>query len=92
MESTPAQTQDIQVPSDDQFKKVGQFVDEDGDEFSIEVVGNISQEQESNLLTFLQKVSRACDNDSSVPDFVGSQVNEWLKELQEKGATPAQAE
>ncbi|TNV73126.1 hypothetical protein FGO68_gene12208 [Halteria grandinella] len=45
----------------------------------------MSKEQESNLLTFLQKVSRACDNDNSVPEFVGSQVNEWLKELQEKG-------
>lgn len=27
------------------------------------------------------KVQGACKTDSSVPDFVGSQVNEWLKEL-----------
>lgn len=78
MEST---TDQVQVPSDDQFKKVGQFTDEEGEEFSIEVVGNISKEQETNLLTFLQKVSRACDNDSTVPEFVGTQVQEWLKEL-----------
>jgi len=30
----------------------------------------MSKEQESDLLSFLKKVSRACDEDSSVPDFV----------------------
>jgi hypothetical protein len=29
------------------------------------------------------KVQRACETDSSVPDFVGAQVDEWLKELKE---------
>ncbi len=38
------------------------------------------------MFTFLQKVQKACEWDTSVPDFVGSQVNEWLKELQEKGS------
>lgn len=45
----------------------------------------MSAEQEHDLLSFLKKVSRACDEDSSVPNFVGPQVNEWLKELVEKG-------
>jgi len=26
----------------------------------------------------------ACKNDSSVPEFVGLQVQEWLKEIEEK--------
>ena len=33
------------------------------------------------------KVQKACNTDSSVPDFVGSQVSEWLKELDEKKQT-----
>lgn len=45
----------------------------------------MSKEQENDLLSFLKKVSRACNEDSSVPDFVAPQVNEWLKELAEKG-------
>jgi len=59
--------------------------EEEDDDFSIEVVKDLSPEQEQNLFTFLQKVQRACNDDSSVPDFVGSQVEDWLKELQEKG-------
>lgn len=35
-------------------------------------------------MKFLAKVSNACKDDSSVPDFVGSQVAEWLKELEDK--------
>jgi len=30
------------------------------------------------------KIQKACATDDSVPDFVGSQVNDWLKELNEK--------
>lgn len=45
----------------------------------------MSKDQENDLLSFLKKVSRACDEDSSVPNFVAPQVNEWLKELIEKG-------
>lgn len=60
--------------------------DDDDEEFSIEVVKDISKEQEASLFTFLQKVKKACNDDDSVPDFVGSQVTEWLKELQEKGS------
>ena len=36
-------------------------------------------------MEFLKKVKNACANDSSVPDFVGSQVEEWLNEFKEKG-------
>jgi hypothetical protein len=35
-------------------------------------------------MKFLMKVSSACKDDNSVPDFVGSQVTEWLKELEVK--------
>lgn len=58
---------------------------ESDEEFTIEVVKDMSKEQENDLVSFLKKVSRACDQDSSVPDFVAPQVNEWLKELAEKG-------
>eukprot|EP00347_Sterkiella_histriomuscorum_P002673 403367240 len=47
---------------------------------------NLTEEQEATLFAFLQKVSKACDEDSSVPDFVGLQVGDWLKELQDKNA------
>ena len=30
------------------------------------------------------KASKACGDDNSVPDFVGDQVQEWLKELAQK--------
>ena len=59
--------------------------EEEEEEFTIELVKDISAEQESDLLSFLKKVQRACDDDKSVPDFVAPQVNEWLKELLEKG-------
>jgi hypothetical protein len=32
----------------------------------------------------LLKLSKACKDDNSVPDFVGSQVNDWLNELKVK--------
>jgi hypothetical protein len=48
-------------------------------------VKNLSGEQENDLMAFLKKVQRACENDSSVPDFVAPQVNEWLNELAQKG-------
>jgi hypothetical protein len=63
-----------------------QQVEEEEDEFTFEVVKDLSKDQEANLFTFLQKVKKACNDDDSVPDFVGSQVTEWLKELQEKEA------
>jgi len=75
MESTQEQKPDHVVAQDDS-----------DEEFSIEVVKDISQEQEASLFTFLQKVKKACKEDDSVPDFVGSQVTEWLQELQEKGS------
>lgn len=34
------------------------------------------------------KASKACKDDSSVPDFVGLQVNEWLQELKSKKEEP----
>ena len=45
---------------------------------------DISPEEEQNLMNFLVKVSRACDNDPSVDGFIGEQVNEWIKELKDK--------
>ena len=39
-------------------------------------------EEEANLAEFLKKVSVACNNDKSVPDSVGSQVMQWLQELE----------
>ena len=55
--------------------------EEEEDDGTIEVVKELSAQQESDLFSFLQKVQKACKNDSSVPDFVGSQVNDWLTEL-----------
>ena len=59
-------------------------VEEDNENDFI-VEKDLSEAQEVDLLQFLAKVQKACGEDSSVPDFVGSQVSEWLKELQEKG-------
>lgn len=42
-----------------------------------------TKEEEATLAEFLKKVSVACNNDKSVPGFVGSQVQEWLKEMEE---------
>lgn len=39
-------------------------------------------EEEANLAEFLKKVSVACSNDKSVPDTVGSQVMQWLQEIE----------
>ena len=38
-------------------------------------------EEEANLAAFLTKIQAACQKDSDVPGFVGSQVNEWLAEI-----------
>lgn len=60
-------------------------LEEEEDDGTIVVEKELSAQQESDLFAFLQKVQKACKNDSSVPDFVGSQVHDWLTELQEKG-------
>ena len=53
-----------------------------GEEWAtLEQSKDISKDEEANLAVFLQKLTKACDNDKSVPTFVGDQVNEWLKEL-----------
>ena len=49
---------------------------------------DLSKEEEDNLLQFLLKVSKACKTDSSVPDFVGPQIEDWLKELNQKQEQP----
>tara|TARA_B110000305_G_C19029251_1_gene442985 strand:- start:291 stop:446 length:156 start_codon:yes stop_codon:yes gene_type:complete len=38
------------------------------------------------LAAFLLKVQKACGDDKSVPKFVGNQVNEWIKEIDDKNA------
>lgn len=73
------------MEANQKHEEVKPQVEEEDDDFTIEVVKDLSTEQEQNLFTFLQKVQKACKEDSSVPDFVGSQVQDWLKELQEKG-------
>ena len=48
---------------------------------------------QASLAAFLSKVGVACKNDKDVPDFVGEQVNEWLKEMQAEGITvPAESD
>ena len=44
----------------------------------------LSADEEDTLNAFMNKVMKACDNDKSIPGFVGDQVGEWLKELDEK--------
>ena len=53
-------------------------------QFGFEPAGPLSPEQEQDLSAFLSKVMAACKTDSSVPEFVGLQVEEWLKEIEEK--------
>ena len=57
---------------------------EEIDEPQWEPAGPLSVEQEKDLTAFLSKVMTACKSDSSVPEFVGLQVQEWLKEMEEK--------
>ena len=53
----------------------------------------LSAEEEAKLAVFLQKVQKACADDKSVPMFVGNQVDDWLKEINDKqGAPVIQAE
>ena len=40
------------------------------EDISLEQARDISPEEEEKLLSFLLKASKACDGDSSVPDFV----------------------
>ena len=51
---------------------------------TFQVEENLSSQQETDLLAFLMKCQKACGEDNSVPDFVGSQVSQWLLELQQK--------
>jgi hypothetical protein len=44
-------------------------------------VKELNKEEQDDLNEFLKKVASACEKDSSVPDVVGLQVAEWLKEL-----------
>jgi hypothetical protein len=47
----------------------------------LEQVKDLSAAEEANLLIFLQRIQNACKEDATVPDMVGLQVNDWLKEL-----------
>lgn len=51
---------------------------EETKETGFQVEENLSSQQETDLLAFLMKCQKACGEDNSVPDFVGSQVNQWL--------------
>jgi hypothetical protein len=53
-------------------------------QWGLEPAGPLSADQEKDLAEFLGKVMTACKSDSSVPEFVGLQVQEWLKEMEEK--------
>jgi hypothetical protein len=75
----------MESSTDKNPKTEHQEEEEEEEEFTIELVKDMSAEQENDLLSFLKKVQNSCKNDSSVPDFVAPQVNEWLKELIEKG-------
>ena len=44
----------------------------------------MTPEEEANLAEFLMKVQKACENDKSVPAFVGLQVDQWMQELNDK--------
>ena len=49
---------------------------------------DLSKDEEANLAQFLQKIQKACADDKSVPMFVGSQVDDWLKEINDKQGAP----
>ena len=38
---------------------------------SVEQAGELTYDEQENLAAFLKKISKACENDKSVPDFVG---------------------
>lgn len=46
--------------------------------------GVVSPDEEKELANFLKRIAVACKNDSSVPDVVGVQVQEWLKEMEDE--------
>ena len=56
----------------------------DQEEFSLDQCKDLSEEDEINLQAFLMKVQAACGTDKSVPGFVGAQVDEWIKEIDDK--------
>ena len=62
---------------------------EDDDTDYLKQEENLSEEQEATLFAFLQKVQKACGDDSSLPDFIGLQVNDWIKELEVKQQPPS---
>lgn len=57
---------------------------QENEEDPLKQIDHLTSEQESTLFAFLQKIQRACEGDSSLPDFIAPQVNEWLKELEVK--------
>lgn len=59
----------------------GQAVAEEETVHELFQAKDISPEEEEGLMKFLMKVQNACKQDSSVPDFVGSQVDTWMQEL-----------
>ena len=52
------------------------------------VAPELSADEEASLAVFLQKVQKACADDKSVPTFVGTQVDDWLKEINDKQGAP----
>ena len=64
--------------------KAEHTVDDDQENFCLDQVAELTQDQEADLAAFLLKVQKACGEDKSVPKFVGAQVDEWIKELDEK--------
>ena len=61
------------------------FGDPDEEWTTLQQAKDISADEEAKLGVFLNKISKACKDDKSVPDDVGAQVNSWLAELNEKG-------
>lgn len=51
--------------------------------WDFEPAGDLDPEQEAALSAFLGRVMKSCDNDQSLPSFIGEQCGDWLKELQE---------
>ena len=41
----------------------------------------LDADESEKLAAFLTKVQTACKNDSSLPGFIGEQVNTWMQEL-----------
>ena len=45
------------------------------DNQSVEQGPELNAKEQEDLQAFLKKISKACENDKTVPDFVGEQVN-----------------